>query len=79
MSQDEFRRICNLTIAKEARDLLQVTHEGTNVIKKSKLQMLTTKFAELRMEDDEKFIDFYTKLQDIVNYRAALGNAYHQK
>lgn len=62
MSQDEFRRICNLTTAKEAWDLLQVTHEGTNAVKKSKLQMFTTKFEELKMEEDEQFIDFYTKL-----------------
>lgn len=37
--------------------------------------MLTTKFEELRMEEDEQFIYFYTKLQDIVNSRAALGIA----
>lgn len=62
MSQNKFRRICSLTLAKEDWDLLEVTHEGTSVVKKSKLQMLTTKFEELRMEEDEQFIDFYTKL-----------------
>lgn len=34
--------------------------------------MLTIKFEELRMEEDEQFIDFYTKLQDLVNYKAGL-------
>lgn len=75
ISQNEFRRICNLTTTKEVWDHLQVTHEGTNAVKKSKLQMLTTKFEEFRMEENEQFINFYTKLQDIVNSRAALDNA----
>ena len=35
--------------------------------------MLTTKFEKLIMEEDEQFIDFYTKLQDIVNGKARLG------
>lgn len=36
VSQNEFRRICSLTVAKEAWDLLKVTHEGTSVVKKIK-------------------------------------------
>lgn len=36
--------------------------------------MLTTKSEELRMKEDEQFIDFYTKLQDLVNFKAGLGD-----
>lgn len=72
--QTEFRRFCSLTMAKEAWDLLEVTHEGTSAVKKSKLQMLTTKLEEIRMEEDEQFIDFYTKLQDLVNSKESLGD-----
>ena len=61
-------------MAKEAWDLLEITHKGTSIVKKSKLQMLTTKFEELRMDEDEQFIDFYTKLQDLVNFKASLGD-----
>ncbi|RVW13656.1 hypothetical protein CK203_093997 [Vitis vinifera] len=43
-STDEFRRIATCTSAKEAWDILQVTHEGTNVMKVSKHQMLTSSF-----------------------------------
>lgn len=75
MSQDEFRCICNLITAKEACYLSQVTHEGANAVTKSKFQMLITKFEELRIKEDKQFINFYTKLQDIVNSRAILGNA----
>lgn len=73
VSPTEFRRICNLIVVKNAWELLQVNHERTRIIKKSKLQMLPSRFEELRMEDDEQFIDFYTKLQDIVHGKAGLG------
>lgn len=61
-------------MTKEAWDLLEVTHEGTSAVKKSKLQRLITKFEELMMEKDEHFIDFYTKLQDLGNSKASLGD-----
>lgn len=72
VNQNKFKRICSLTSAKETWELSKVTHEGTNVVKKSKFQMLTTKFKELKMEEDEKFINFYTRLQDLVNSKAGL-------
>lgn len=36
-SLEEFSRVSSLHTAKEVWDLLEVTHEGTNLIKKSKL------------------------------------------
>ena len=44
-----------------------MTHEGTNVVKVSKLQMLTSRFETIRMEDHEKFGEFHAKLMDIMN------------
>ena len=48
----EFRRIANCKRAKEAWKILQVTHEGTSTIKISKLQMLVTKFENIRMHEN---------------------------
>lgn len=42
-------------------------------MKQSKLQMMTIRFNTLRVEEDEYFIDFYTKLQEIVNSMWGLG------
>ena len=50
---DEFRKITNHTRAKEAWDILQVTHKGTPTIKVSKLQMLTTKFEIITMHENQ--------------------------
>nr|CAN73575.1 hypothetical protein VITISV_008297 [Vitis vinifera] len=73
ISTDEFRRIATCTSAKEAWDILQVTHEGTNAVKVSKLQMLTSRFETIRMDDHETFGEFNAKLMDIVNSSFNLG------
>ena len=70
---EEFCRISHCEIAKEACDILQVTHEGTSIVKIAKLQHLTNAFETLRMEDDETFDQFYFKLSDIVNSSFNLG------
>ena len=42
-------------------------------MKDTKLQMLTTKFEELKMGDDESFDSFYGKLNEIVIVKLNLG------
>ena len=46
---------------------------GTEVIKDLKLQMLTTSFNEIKIEEDESFDEFYAKLKDIINSIFNLG------
>jgi len=67
VSLEEFKRISLCEIAKDVWEILEVTHQGTKAVKKSKLQMLTSKFEEIRMKDDETFEEFYAQLNDIVN------------
>ena len=52
--------------AKEAWTILETTHEGTKKVKDMKLQMLTTRFEEFKMGDNESFNSFYGKLNEIV-------------
>ena len=66
MSPDEFHRISHITIAKEAWQILKNTYEGTKKVKDTKLQMLITRFEELRMSEDESFDSFYNKLNEVV-------------
>ena len=65
VSPNEFHRISHVKIAKEAWKILETTYEGTKKVKDTKLQMLTTKFEELKMGDDEAFDSFYGKLNEI--------------
>jgi hypothetical protein len=69
VSFDEFKRIFICEITKEAQDILEIIHEGTKMVKIFKLQMLTSRFKEIRMLEDESFNEFYEKLNDIVNFR----------
>ena len=62
VSSDEFYRISHITVAKEVWEILETTYEGTKKVKDTKLQMLITRFEELKMSEDESFNSFYSKL-----------------
>ena len=73
VSTDEFHKILHVKTAKEARTILETTYKGTKKVKDTKLQMLTTRFEELKMSDDESFDSFYEKLNEIVIAKLSLG------
>ena len=56
-----------LIVLLKAYDILKVVHEGTNIVKNSKIQRLTTNFEHIKMSDSESFSDFHDKLKDICN------------
>ena len=56
VSPDKFHRISHITVAKDVWEILETTYEGTKKVKDTKLQMLTTRFEELKMSEDESFI-----------------------
>ena len=73
VSPDEFHRISHITVAKEAWEIFETTYEGTKKVKNTKLQMLTTRFEELKMSEDESFDSFYSKLNEVVVSKFNLG------
>ena len=52
---------------------METTYEGTKKVKDTKLQMLTTRFEELRMSEDESFDSLYSKLNEVVISKFNLG------
>jgi RNA-binding protein YhbY len=52
---------------------LETTYEGTKLIKYTKLQMLISKFEEIKMLEDETFREFYSKMSDLRNSVVGLG------
>ena len=66
VSPNEFHRISHITVSKEAWEILETTYEGTKKVKDTKLQMLTTRFEELKMSEDESFDFFYSKLNEVI-------------
>ena len=73
VSLEEFHQISHITVAKEAWEILETTYEGTKKVKDTKLQMLTTRFEELKMSKDESFDSFYSKLNEVVVGKFNLG------
>ncbi|CAM8877687.1 unnamed protein product [Rhodiola kirilowii] len=68
-----FKMISTCEIAKKVCDILQTTHEGTTKVKISRMEMVTSKFENLRMQEDETITDFNTRVLDISNELFALG------
>ena len=61
------------TTSKEHGIFFKLTHEGTNVVKESKLKNLAIQFETITMFQSECFDDFYACLSDIVNTSFNLG------
>ncbi|PON99959.1 hypothetical protein TorRG33x02_043770, partial [Trema orientale] len=72
----KIKMITNCESAKEAWDILQTHFEGSGDMKRTKLIMLTSKFEELRMKEDETLSEYFTKLYDISNEAFALGKRF---
>ena len=47
---------------------METTYEGTTKVKDTKLQILTTRFEELKMSEDESFDSFYGKLNGFLGF-----------
>ena len=52
---------------------METTYEGMKKVKDTKLQMLTTRFEEVKMSEDESFDPFYSKLNEVVIGKFNLG------
>jgi hypothetical protein len=73
LSPSEFAKISNYESAKEAWQILETTYEGTKHVKSAKLQMLISKFKEIKMLEEETFGEFYSKMGDMRNSIVSLG------
>ncbi|CAM8886394.1 unnamed protein product [Rhodiola kirilowii] len=68
-----FKMISTCEIAKTAWDILRTAHEVTTKVKISRMETVTSKFENLRMQEDETIADFNTQVLDISNEAFALG------
>jgi hypothetical protein len=73
VDKNMFRLIKQCTVAKDAWEILKTAHEGTIKVKSAKFQLLTTKFENLRMLEDESIQDYHLNILDIANSFESLG------
>lgn len=64
---NQYQRIQDCITSKEAQDILGLTHEGTFVIKRSRLIHLNSDYEIFQMKKDEMFESFYARFSDLVN------------
>ncbi|GAV75335.1 LOW QUALITY PROTEIN: zf-CCHC domain-containing protein/DUF4219 domain-containing protein/UBN2 domain-containing protein, partial [Cephalotus follicularis] len=72
---NEFNRISSCDSAKQM-DLLEVTYEGSNQVKESKISMLVHEYELFIMHNDECISDIFTRFTTITNSLKNLGKSY---
>ncbi|GAV81502.1 LOW QUALITY PROTEIN: UBN2 domain-containing protein, partial [Cephalotus follicularis] len=72
---NEFKWISSCDV-KEMWDLLEVTYEGTNQVKESKISMLVHEYELFIMQNDECISDMFTRFTTITNSLKNLGKSY---
>ncbi|GAV61644.1 DUF4219 domain-containing protein/UBN2 domain-containing protein, partial [Cephalotus follicularis] len=73
---NEFNRISSCDSAKQMWDLLEVTYEGTNQVKESKISMLVHEYELFIMHDNDSISDMFTRFTTIINSLKNLGKSY---
>ncbi|XP_021753741.1 uncharacterized protein LOC110719144 [Chenopodium quinoa] len=63
----EHNRIMGCKSAKQIWDLLEVTHEGTNEVKRSKIDLLMSRYERFEMQSEETIEEMFTRFNDIIN------------
>ncbi|WKA01419.1 hypothetical protein VitviT2T_019701 [Vitis vinifera] len=78
MDRNEYNRICQCKSAKEIWRLLEITHEETNQVKESKINLLVHNYELFSMKETETIVEMITRFTDIVNGLEALGKTYKE-
>ena len=79
LDRNEFNRVSVCKSAFEIWKTLQVTHEGTNKVKQTKISILTHQFQLFKMNPNESISDMYSRFQDIVHSLIALGKTFSEE
>ena len=67
LNKEEFNRMSTATSAHQIWQILQVTHEGTNKVKESKISILVQMFKLFKMEKNETIAEMITWFTSITN------------
>ena len=73
LDKTEFNRISICEMTFDIWHTLEITHEGTNRVKDSKINFLMHDFELFQMKLNETIIYIYTHFTDVVNSLKSLG------
>ena len=79
LNSDEFFRISQCSSAKEMWDTLEVTHEGTNDVKRARKHTLIHEYEMFRMLKGESIAEVQKRFTHIINHLMSLGKTLIKK
>ncbi|XP_021756126.1 coiled-coil domain-containing protein 186-like [Chenopodium quinoa] len=74
LGPDEHTRVMGCKTTKEIWDLLEITHEGTHEFKRSKIDILLSKYERFEMGSKETIQEMFTRFKNITNELVSLGS-----
>ena len=77
MGRNECNRICQCKLVKKIWRLLEITHEGTNEVKESKINLLVHNYELFSMKENETIVEIITRSTNIVVFEKILENPIH--
>ena len=79
LTMDEFFIISQCSSAKEMWEVLEVTHEGTEDVKRSRKHSLIQEYELFRMQPEESIADVQKRFTHIVNHLTGLGKIFDKE
>jgi len=79
LTMDEFFRISQCSSAKEMWEVLEVTHEGTEDVKRSRKHSFIQEYELFRMQPEESIADVQKRFIHIVNHLTGLGKVFDKE
>ncbi|XP_070028917.1 uncharacterized protein [Nicotiana sylvestris] len=79
LGPDEYSRIQSCTTAKEIWDTLQVAHEGTPQVKRSRGTLLYSQYENFTMKEGETIQEMYTRFTALTNELKSIGRIILEK
>ena len=76
IDRNEFNRIWHCKSAKEIWRLLEITYEGNNQVKESRINILVHDYELVSIKDFESIVEMFSRFMVIVNELEALGKTY---
>ncbi|XP_021731313.1 coiled-coil domain-containing protein 186-like [Chenopodium quinoa] len=73
LGPDEHTSVMGCKTTKEIWDLLEITHEGTHEVKRSKIDILLSEYERFEMGSKETIQDMFTRFKSITNELVSLG------
>ena len=76
IDRNEFNRVWQCKSAKEIWRLLEITHEGNNQVKKSRINILVHDYELFSIKDFESIVEMFSRFIVIVNELESLVKIY---